>query len=250
MSPCDQLRPDAPGIASLPDGDPEREKYLLHARGCEACLKALREGEKLMRLIEASPLPAPSREALQRASAAIAAELRAPAPARWIWPAAAAAIAAFSVPILLSQQLDREGIGAALIVLLAATLLAGTASALRAGALVTLAASAGFALAAGGVPVALFRTPVHIGGIDCLFNELVAAALPLLATAWMFRRRLFPGSLATAAAAGALAGQAALHIGCSGSHSAAHRWVFHVGGVAAAALLGWVVEGRLVGSQS
>lgn len=256
MSTCDELRPNAAGIASLPQGDPEREEYLLHARGCDACMRALGEGAKLMRLIEASPVPAPSREALQRASAAIASELRessrlqAPARPKWIWPAAAAAVAAFCVPLLLSQHLELEGLGAALVVLFAATLLAGAAGALRAGALVTLAASAGFALAAGGVPVALLATSVRTGGIDCMFNELVAAALPLLATAWMFQRRPFPGALATAAAAGALAGQAALHIGCSGSHNAAHLWVFHVGGVAAAALLGWVVEGQLTRAPS
>lgn len=250
MSACDQLRAEAAGIASLPQGDPERAQYLLHARDCPGCMQALREGEKLMRLIEASPLPAPSRAALQRASAAIAAELRAPARPRWIWPAAAAAVAAFCVPVLLAHQLDREGLLAALVVLLAATLLAGTAGVLRAGALVALAASAGFALAAGGVPVGLLTTPVHLGGIDCALTELLAAALPLAATAWMFRRRSLPGALATAAAAGALAGQAALHVGCSGSHSALHLWVFHVGAVAAAALLGLLVEGGLVRARS
>ena len=255
MSACDERRLDAAGTASLPEGDPEREAYLAHARGCPGCLQAFRAGEKLMRMIEASPLPLPSREALERASAAIAAELRetkARAQARpgWIWPAAAAAVAAFCVPVLLERQLQREGLAAAVLVLVAATLLAGTAGALRAGALVTLAASAGFALAAGGVPVGLLSAPPHLGGIDCAGTELLAAALPLLAATWMFRRRPPPepqlGALATAAAAGALAGQAALHLTCSGNHSAVHLWLFHVGGVAAAALVGWMLQGRLV----
>ena len=206
-----------------------------------------------MRMIEASPLPAPSREALERASAAIAAELRetkARARPRWIWPAAAAAVAAFCVPVLFEHQLQWEGLAAALLVLVAATLLAGTAGALRAGALVTLSASAGFALAAGGVPVGLLSTPLHLGGIDCAGTELLAAALPLLAAVWMFRRRPQPGALATAAAAGALAGQAALHLACSGNHTAVHLWLFHVGGVAAAALVGWMVQGRLVAARA
>ncbi len=255
MSACDERRLDAAGTASLPEGDPEREAYLAHARGCPGCLQAFRAGEKLMRMIEASPLPLPSREALERASAAIAADLRerkarAQKRPRWIWPAAAAAVAAFCVPVLLEHQLQREGLAAAVLVLVAATLLAGTAGALRAGALVTLAASAGFALAAGGVPVGLLSTPLHLGGIDCGFTELLAATLPLVAAAWMFRRRPQPGALATAAAAGALAGQAALHLVCGGNHSAVHLWLFHVGGVAAAALAGWMVQGRLVAARA
>ena len=255
MSACDQRRLDAAGTASLPEGDPEREAYLAHARGCPGCLQAFRAGEKLMRMIEASPLPLPSREALERASASIAADLRetkalAQARPRWIWPGAAAAVAAFCVPVLLEHQLQREGLAAAVLVLVAATLLAGTAGALRAGALVTLAASAGFALAAGGVPVGLLSTPLHLGGIDCAGTELLAAALPLLAAAWMSRRRPQPGALATAAAAGALAGQAALHLACSGNHSAVHLWLFHVGGVAAAALAGWMVQGRLAAARA
>jgi hypothetical protein len=61
----------------------------------------------------------------------------------------------------------------------------------------------------------------------------------------MFRRNPRPGALAQAAAAGALAGQAALHLGCSMHAQAPHLWVFHVGGVALAALAGWLVESRL-----
>ena len=244
MSACDELRPNAAGIASLPAGDPEREKYLLHARGCDGCTSALREGERLMRLIEASPQPAPSQAALQRAAAPILSALR-PARPRWIWVAAAAAVPGFLLPLALAGHLDGEGLTAALVALLAAGLLAASAGVLRAGALVVLAASAAFALAAGGVPGLPFGRALQGGELSCTLFELIAAALPLAATAVVFRGDRRPGALATAAAAGALAGQAALHIACSGSHNVVHLWVFHIGGVAAAALLGWVVEGQL-----
>jgi hypothetical protein len=253
MSACDELRAKAAGVASLPEGDPEREDFLRHGRGCAGCMEALREGEKLMRLIESSPLPAPSPQALQRASAAILSELRAaskgprlatPRP-KWLLQAAAA-IPGFLLPILIARHLDREGWAAALLLLAAAAVLTASAGVLRSGALVVLAASAGFAFAAGGVPgVPLSGAGLHLAELDCPFFELLAAALPLAAAFVVFRRNPMPGALAQAAAAGALAGQAALHIACPDSHNAVHLWVFHVGGVAAAALIGWLLEGRL-----
>src|SRR5260370_4488741 len=216
-------------------------------------MEALREGEKLMRLIESSPLPAPSPQALQRASAAILSELRAASKGprlatrrpKWLLQAAAA-IPGFLLPILIARPLDREGWAAALLLLAAAAVLTASAGVLRSGALVVLAASAGFAFAAGGVPgVPLSGAGLHLAELDCPFFELLAAALPLAAAFVVFRRNPMPGALAQAAAAGALAGQAALHIACPDSHHAVHLWGFHVRGVAAAALIGWLLEGRL-----
>jgi hypothetical protein len=126
MSACDELRAKAAGVASLP----ERAEYLRHGRGCAGCMAALREGEKLMRLIESSPLPAPSPQALQRASAAILSELRAasielrPATSRPRWLLqGAAAIPGFLLPLLIARHLDREGWAAALLLLAAAAAL-------------------------------------------------------------------------------------------------------------------------------
>jgi hypothetical protein len=252
MSACDELRPRAAGVASLPESDPERREYLAHAQGCPGCLQALREGEKLMALLGEVEQPAPSAQALQRASAAVLAELRPARPGlRDGALRAGAALAGFLVPLLIARHRDTEAWGAALATVVGATALAATAGALRAGALVALAASAGFALAAGGVPG---FAPGGDGmaaalGAECLVVELLSAALPLAAAAWMFRRDPRPGSLAQAAAAGALAGQAALHLGCSAHASAPHLWVFHVGGVALAALVGWIVESRLVAAE-
>src|SRR5260221_9184704 len=146
MSVCDLLRPQAAGVASLPEGDPGRIEYLAHAQGCPDCLAALKQGELLMRKLEAVKVPAPSQAALDRARAAVLAEMGAPAPARapqqW-WIKAAAAVAGFLVPVLFARHLELAGLSAALVVLAAAGVLAATAGMLRAGGLVVLAASAG-----------------------------------------------------------------------------------------------------------
>jgi len=190
VSVCDDLRANAAGIAALPEGDPDRETFFAHARGCSGCMEALREGEKLVAALASAELPPPSRRALRRASAPILAELT---PSRWPLRAAAA-VAAFAIPILFSHHRDLEGWAAALLVLTLATALSATAGTLHAGAWVALAASAGLAIGAG---------------------------------------------------AGALAAQAALHLACTAHAQAPHLWVFHVGGVAAAALAGWMLQRRL-----
>ena len=248
MTACDELRATAAGVASLPEGDPERERYLAHARSCPGCLEALREGERLMRVLSTSALPEPSPQALRRAREPVLAALR-PARTRW-WLEAVAVIPGFLVPLLFARHLEAEGWAAALLVLVAAAALAGSAGALRAGALVTLAASAGFALAAGVPEVSFAAVPAHAGELECTVLELIAAALPLAAAAWLFQRDPRPGALAQAAAAGALAGQAALHLACPLRANPVHLWAFHVGGIAAAAIVGWAVERRLKSARS
>jgi len=148
VSACDELRATAAGIAALPAGDPEREAFLAHARGCAGCMEALREGEKVVAALGSAGLPPPSSHALQRASAPILAEL---SPSHWRLRAAAV-LAGFAVPMLFSRNRDWEGWGAALVALVLATVLSATAGVVRAGAWVALAASAGFAIAAGGIP--------------------------------------------------------------------------------------------------
>lgn len=246
MTACDELRPKAAGMASLPEGDPEREAFLAHARTCAGCLEAFREGERLMAAIERSTLPAPSAQALRRASAPVLRELR---PARW-GLATAAAIAAFAVPVLFARHREWEGWSAALVVLAAATALSATSGLWKAGAWVAVAASAGFAFAAGGVPGfpsggAGFVPRV---GIDCFALEVLGGAFTAAAAWWVARRDV--QSLGAAAAAGALAAQAALHISCSARDVAPHLWLFHVGGVVAAAVAAWGIEQRLYVSSA
>lgn len=240
MTDCEELRPKAAGIASLPESDPERQAYLAHARSCAGCMQALHEGENLMAALGRSSLPAPSAKALRRASAPVLRELR--PPSSW-GLRAASALAAAAVPILFARHHDWEGWEAALLVLAGATALSATAGLWKAGAWVALAGSAGFALAAGGVPGfpragAGFSPGV---GLDCFGLEILGGAVAALVAL----RSAARGSLAASATAGALAAQAALHIACSAHLQAPHLWLFHVGGVAVAAALGWALQQRL-----
>jgi hypothetical protein len=206
-------------------------------------MAAFREGEKLFAALGASRLPAPSARALRQASAPILADLR---PVRWPL-GAVTALVAFAVPVLFARQRDWEGWIAAFIVLLLATALGASAGLLRAGAWVALAASAGFAIAAGGIPgfsAAEWGLAARLG-LDCLGLELLGGAIAGAAVVWLGRGV----SLATAAAAGALAAQAALHLSCGAHAQAPHLWVFHVGGVAIVALAGWAAQERLYPSR-
>ena len=241
MSVCDELRANAAGIAALPEGDPDREAFFAHARGCSGCMEALQEGEKLVAALARAELPPPSSRALHRASAPILAELT---PSRWPLRAAAA-VAAFAIPLLFSSHRDLEGWAAAVLVLALATALSATAGALRAGAWVALAASAGFAIAAGGIPGFADTEPGLAArvGIDCLVLELAGGAVATALVLWRTgASAAFP---AATAAAGALAAQGALHLACTAHAQAPHLWVFHVGGVAAAALAGWMLQKRV-----
>jgi len=187
----------------------------------------------------------PSPKALARASEPI---LRAMRSTPWSLRAAAA-LAAFAIPVLFSRHRDWEGWAAALVALALATALSATAGAIRAGAWVALAASAGFAIAAGGIPGfegAGEGVIAHLG-IECFGLELLGAALATGLVLW--REGRLAGSLPAAAAAGALAAQAALHLVCAAHAEAPHLWVFHTGGVAAAALAGWALQSRLYPSS-
>jgi hypothetical protein len=80
-------------------------------------------------------------------------------------------------------------------------------------------------------------------GMKCLVVECVAASVPLGATLFLARRGRAVGApltLASVAATGALAGQAALHLTCAAHHQLPHLAVFHLMGVVLAAGIGWV----------
>ena len=75
--------------------------------------------------------------------------------------------------------------------------------------------------------------------------ELLAASLPWLAFRQVAGPRREKWSSAAVAAAGALAGHAALHLTCPAAHADAHLFVFHVGGVVLAAMLAVLATPRL-----
>ncbi len=62
--------------------------------------------------------------------------------------------------------------------------------------------------------------------------------------AWRAGRRGEKATVALAAAAGALAGMAALHVACPVHDERAHLFVFHVGGVVVAGLSGALIDWR------
>lgn len=237
------------------------EADLVHVQTCAECTAAIQESEKLHALLGRATLPAPSVAVLQRASSPVFAEMEAELrvkarepvglrqPQRGAWAVQGiAAVAAFVAPLFFLHHRDASGWAAALVVLATSTVLAATAGTLKAGGLVVLAASAGFAVAEGGIPG--FSGAGLEMNYACFIVEMAAAALPLGAALWMSRSNLRPGALAQAAAAGALAGQAALNLCCGAHQEAPHLWVFHVSGVAAAALAGWILEGRIYASRA
>jgi predicted anti-sigma-YlaC factor YlaD len=75
-------------------------------------------------------------------------------------------------------------------------------------------------------------------GVHCLLAEIASAAA-VAGAVWLARRPGRPArarhDLVAAAAAGALAADAALHVTCGAAGSLPHLLVFHVGGVVAAA---------------
>jgi hypothetical protein len=233
---CDDLRRDAAGIAALAPGDPEREAAYAHARTCSGCAAALREAERLVALIDAlPPEAAPSEAALRRAAAPVLAALPPVRPSLAL-PAVTAVASAFAVIAA------RSASGAARDWIAAAAL---AAAAVGLAALSPRFASAAVALAAVGVSVAGALAGGGAGtlaaheGVRCAGVEIAAATITFIAALALTRGGGDERGwrLAGAAAAGALAGQAALEVTCGARDSTAHLFVFHVGAVALCAVV-------------
>jgi hypothetical protein len=150
---------------------------------------------------------------------------------------AIAAIGAFGLVLALATQRNGAGWGLPLGLLGAALLVPWFVNRFGGWAPLVLAAvSTSFAIsrAADG------QMANHLDGFSCAGMEALAAVLPLIALAGVARRRgLIFGNLAYAgaAAAGALAGQAALLLTCP-SHDLSHLLVIHSGVVLLAAMVG------------
>jgi hypothetical protein len=253
---CPDIQRDAAGLASLPRGASERRAAFEHARTCAACAAALAEGESLMRVLgEALPLEATQPEALSRAKAEIMAELRAeavagggldhPVPPRRRPVGVAGALmgavaAAYLLATGLGTKLPPDGRAAASVAV-ALTAVLATGIALLLGTSVPLIPVVSFAVSGWKAGPGALDPAV---GLHCLGFEGMMSLLPLtLAAVLAWRRRLdkASGLLMTAAAGGALAGQAALHALCHAQQSYAHLLVFHTGGVLLALAIGAAV---------
>jgi hypothetical protein len=83
-------------------------------------------------------------------------------------------------------------------------------------------------------------------GLHCVLFEFLGAALPLGLVLAASRRwtRAAPTVTAAVAAAGALAGQGALHLACPEHAALPHLLAFHSGAVLLAAFAGWLAGPR------
>lgn len=230
---CEQLTRDAAGLAALRAADPERAAAYAHAAGCPGCASALREGERLLALLDALPAPMLAPAAARRAAREL---LLATEPPSWLLSGIAAASAVLLAISARSPsgELERWFLFGALTLSAA-----GVAALARRGPWSVVAALATSTLAlafeAGGEVPALGAA----AGLKCLAIELAAAALPVAAALSLGPAHArAPLPLAAAAAAGALGGQAALTVSCHAAGSLIHGLAFHLGGVALAAGLG------------
>lgn len=234
----EHVREAAAGLAALPPDDPQRRAADAHAAGCAECARALREAERLQALLgEAAPevgLVPP--EWMARAAESIVADLRREERRRWT-AGSAAILASLLVFVGLARQRSRDGADWILAVVLGCGALALAATATRR-ALVAV----GGALAAAFLGAGLLGGPGALGaagGIDCVATEVAGAAAAVGAT-WLVLRAgaTRPPLLGVAglAAAGALAGDAALQLTCRAHASLPHLLLFHAGGVLVAAV--------------
>ncbi len=249
--PPPHLGEDVVLLVALDPRDPERLAAEAHASSCEACAAALEEARSVLVQLDAQAVPAPTEEALARAKTAVLRELDWPEePATTdrllSWGTGAAVAFAFVALALAAKHPSGEGrvwreAGAAAVLAVAGAVLA-TRHGKRARALVC---ATGLALVAGS---ARGQSLGPLVGLKCAALELATAALPLaVASWWAVSRRTTPSasSLGAYAAAGALAGDAALHLSCPERLGAPHALVFHVGGIVLAAALGAWLWGPL-----
>jgi hypothetical protein len=253
---CDRIQASAGGLASLAPGDPERRAAEAHALTCAACAAALAEARAVLALVDrALPLEAPRPEAMARARAEILREMsRAQEPAgaaqagsRRPAPRAVAIVLAVLAGCWLLPMGKHFGAGmpvvvSAVLAVIAAA--AGAAALTRGGRTLLLLPILSLALAvldggSGGLQVS--------AGVKCVLFELGLALAPLAAAFPLARRAKLGsprGALAAAAGAGALVGQAVLHVACHASSSLTHGLVFHTLPVLLALGVGALVGGR------
>jgi hypothetical protein len=234
----------AGGLMALAATDPDRLAALAHANTCASCAAALAEAERMLTMLDAFAQPvAPSHAALARVRAELARSINeAPVPHRaWALAPVFAALAAGVVPLWGHLALALSG--------KVAWALAGAFASAGALAMTLLGPPSAFVVmplmaavmaAAWGGP-----GPVHSPeGFACTGLALACAVPALACAAWLVRQRKLTRpalSLASAAAAGALGGQAALSVVCEADPSHTHNFLFHATAVVIAAAAGYVL---------
>lgn len=248
----------AAGIASLPADDPDRVAAEAHAAACPSCAAALKDAEAMFALLDALPPPErPSSAALARTKAAVLAAPDWPDTAP-VSPAKAPALGvAITFLVLALAAKHRSGDGRVWMEAGAAAALAvGATASSRHRARLSLAvvslASVALVASAGGP----WTGAPALAGAKCVVFELLASAVPLgFVVHGVLRRRHVAGRVESAAfaGAGALAGQAALHVSCPDHASSPHLLPFHLGGVLLAAgvgaMLAVFLEGRVTATS-
>jgi len=249
MTPCREIQARAAYLAALPEADPERKLAVEHARTCPACAAALAEGERVIATIDRMTLPPPSDLALKRASEAILRELgERPGLLARLWRSGRTAligalpiVGAWAVAVALAKHRagDRASWLWSTTVALCASILASAGlEALGAGAAVALSGIFSGLIGSGGM-----LSPAI--GVKCVLIELIAASLPLGTTAFLViagRAPSSPWRFSAAAALGAFAGHAGLHLTCPVHTASPHLFAFHTGGVILAAMVGLAVS--------
>ncbi len=240
----DHIADRAVFLAALPKDDPERKGAYDHALGCSACKLALDEGARLVTLLEeALSLPPPTPEALARAARAIELETSNERRSKLRLKSAIGAgivgswIFQIACGIGLPMDLAPATVGVSVaVVAVAVTAVLLLRSRRELAAMAIIATSGLLVYVAQSVPG---LEPVY--GYHCTLYELAAASIPWMVAIVAARRLGFAlnrWNLSAVAAGGALASQAAQHVTCPVHHADAHLLVFHVGGVALAAMLG------------
>ncbi|HSZ83943.1 MAG TPA: hypothetical protein VLA14_16775 [Polyangia bacterium] len=234
MTPCDQIGADAVGVAALPTDAPERVSAEAHAGTCASCAGALEDGRRLLALLGQATVPGPSAAALARASAAILSELDAPRAVAGKLAAvvSAAVLATWALPLALMRA---PLAGRALLLSIALAAAAAVSSALtiavsKRDGLLFLAASLAMAFVTGSGSTLGPAVGLHCAAIEAM-TAATAGGAAWVATRALGQRAMDRRVLVGALGGGALAGHAALDVGCGMSSALPHVLVFHTGPV-------------------